>query len=84
MFISSTACHLISQEEAKNSGCKIVSSITLDAILGIALLVIGAVSTQCGFLPSHLQYAFIGAGAAYTVGTLCALGVIITFARQAE
>lgn len=52
-------------------------AIGADIILGLALLIIGIVATQFGFLPSNIQYAFIGAGAAYSFGLLCAVGVLI-------
>jgi hypothetical protein len=55
-----------------------------DLALGIALLLIGVLSTQFGFLPNSIQFAFIGAGAAYCFGILCVTAFVLKsmFARD--
>lgn len=55
-----------------------------DALLGIALLAIGILAAQFGFLPSNMQYALIGAGTAYSWGILCVVGLLIKFVKAPD
>jgi hypothetical protein len=45
-----------------------------DFVSAIAFIIIGALATQYGFLSQELQYAFIGAGSAYTILNIILLG----------
>ncbi len=56
------------------------AALGIDILLGAALLVIGILATQLGFLPDSVQYAFIGGGVAYTIGTFSAIGLVVKMA----
>lgn len=71
MFYSIAAC---TEKYHRGSMPVACAAMVADLTVGIALLTIGILAMQLGFLPSHLQYALIGAGAAYSFGILCGLG----------
>jgi hypothetical protein len=66
-------------ERMDRSHVNIVAS--ADVILGVALLIIGGMSLHFEFLPLEFQYAFIGAGTAYTLGILAGIGLIVKLVR---
>ncbi|MFC2049201.1 hypothetical protein ACFLR2_00815 [Chlamydiota bacterium] len=87
MFFSLSLCAMQTNKVTEMSKSQVpfkkthYAAAALDVITGLGLLAIGILATQMGFLPniltSHVQYAFIGAGAAYTVGILAALGYLL-------
>lgn len=81
MFFS-IACCTIAQEintsTGKESGKPIhLAALIADFVTGVALLVIGICATQWNFMPVELQYAFIGAGSAYSMGLWSVTGLLI-------
>jgi hypothetical protein len=81
MFISIASCTIagqINSSSGKNEPKGIhAAAIIADFITGVALLVIGICATQWNFMPVDLQYAFIGAGSAYSIGLWSVAGLII-------
>jgi hypothetical protein len=85
MFFGASVCMVSPKRPTESSPHAFrkshMAAFGVDTLIAIALLVIGILATQLNFLPSHVGYAFIGAGAAYSCALLAILGTLIKLIR---